>query len=123
MSRPPRRPVFIPAAVGPSSTAAGVYVTLARWAPTPIGRRLHPQLGLPPLEDIAVRAGVSVRSVKRSLAELRAAGWIVTERRGIPGRHGGQLRGQLHAALVMPVDSIALQKGRAYVGPPIRSAP
>lgn len=90
----------------PGERAVRVYRALVWGAPAATDRRRHAQVTRL-LAELAVAAGCSVPTVKRSVAALERAGWLRRARQSQPGRRGGRLRGRCRFELIMPADVAA----------------
>jgi predicted DNA-binding transcriptional regulator YafY len=67
--------------------------------------------------ELAERVGVSVRTIERDVATLRAAGVPVTVRRGRGGGYGIDARPSLPPVVLTPGEAAALVTVIAAVGP------
>ena len=72
--------------------------------------------------DLAARVGVSVRTIERDVAALRAAGVPVTVQRGRGGGYGIDARPKLPPVVLTPGEAAALVTIVAAVGPHVSAA-
>lgn len=72
--------------------------------------------------ELAARLGVSVRTIERDVAALRAAGVPVTVQRGRGGGYGIDARPRLPPVVLTPGEAAALVTVVAAVGPHVSAA-
>jgi predicted DNA-binding transcriptional regulator YafY len=72
--------------------------------------------------ELAERVGVSVRTIERDVAALRAAGVPVTVQRGRGGGYGIDARPRLPPVVLTPGEAAALVTVVAAVGPHVSAA-